>query len=193
MTKKDNNKDSIAKFLYDYLPLVVFFVCYKFVKTADPLITATIWMIITTFIALIVAYFLTGKIAKVALFSGLLLGFFGGLTIFLKDDIFIKMKPTVINLVFAAILFYGFFTKKPFLSYLLGGQIKLGHHAWLVLSWRWAWFFVALSVLNEIIWRNFSTDCWVQFKVFGIITISMIFTISQVPYMIKEIKKEQQK
>lgn len=182
-------KDSVVKFLNDYLPLIVFFACYKLAKTPDPLITATIYMVVTTFISLIVAYFLTRKIAIVPLFSGLLLGIFGGLTVFLKDEIFIKMKPTIINLFFAAVLFYGYLVGKPFLSYLLGEQIKMRQQAWLTLSARWGWFFVFLAILNEIIWRSFSTDFWVQFKVFGMMPISLVFTISQVPFMVREMKK----
>ncbi len=189
---KKKSHDSIAKFFYDYLPLIVFFVCYKLAKTPDPLITATAYMIATTFVALIISYFLTGKIPMVALFSGIVLGIFGSLTIFLKDDLFIKIKPTIINLLFAAILFYGYFSKKPFLSYLLGEQIKMSNSAWFTLSMRWACFFVFLALLNEIIWRVFPTDFWVQFKVFGMMPISMIFTISQMPFMIKEMKKFQQ-
>ncbi len=181
--------EGTTKFLYDYLPLIVFFACYKLAKTPDPLITATIYMVATTFIALIISYFLTKKIPMVALVSGIVLGIFGGLTILLKDDIFIKTKPTIINLLFAAILFYGYFAKKPFLSYLLGEQIKMSNKSWLTLSMRWALFFIFLSLLNEIIWRNFSTDFWVQFKVFGMMPISLIFTISQVPFMIREMKK----
>lgn len=192
MTKSQKKSgDTTAKFLYDYLPLIVFFACYKLAKTPDPLITATIYMIITTFIALIVSYFLTKKIPMVALASGIVLGIFGGMTILFKNEIFIKTKPTIINLLFAAILFYGYFAKKPLLSYLLEGQVKMSNQAWLTLSMRWGLFFICLAGLNEIIWRNFSTDFWVQFKVFGMMPISMIFTISQVPFMIREIKKFQ--
>ena len=150
-------------------------------------------MVITTFFALILGYILTKKIAKVALFSGLILAIFGGLTIALKDEIFIKIKPTIINLIFATILFYGYFTKKPFLSQLLGDQIKMRPAAWLTLSFRWGCLFLFLAILNEVIWRSFSTDFWVQFKVFGMTPISMIFTISQVPFMMAEMKKESQK
>jgi intracellular septation protein len=182
-------KESTTKFLYDYLPLIVFFAIYKLAKTPDPLVTATIYMIATTFIALIISYFLTGKIPTVALVSGITLGIFGGLTIFLKNDIFIKMKPTIINVIFAAILFYGYFKKKPFLSYILGEQIKMDNRAWLTLSARWGFFFLILAILNELIWRNFSTDFWVQFKVFGMMPISLIFTVFQVPFMIREMKK----
>jgi len=184
MTKKSH--DSTAKFFCDYLPLIVFFIFYKFVKSANPLITATIFMIATTFVALIVSYFLTKKLSMVALISGGVLALFGGLTIFLEDDFFIKIKPTIINSLFALILFYGYFSKKAFLSYLLGEQIKMSNAAWLILSRRWALFFVFLAILNEIIWRNFSTDFWVQFKVFGMMPLSLIFTLSQVPFMIKQ-------
>ena len=185
--------DSTAKFLYDYLPLIVFFICYKFATTPNPLITATIFMVVTTFAALIISYFLTKKVPIVGLVSGLLLGVFGGLTVFMENEIFIKIKPTIINLLFAAILFYGYFAKKPLLSYLLGEQIKMSNKAWLTLSLRWACFFVFLSIVNEAIWRNFSTDFWVQFKVFGMMPLSLLFTVSQVPFMIREMKKSEGK
>lgn len=184
-----NHKDSTSKFLYDYLPLIVFFICYKFSKGPEPLVTATIFMLITTFAALIISYFWTRNIPKVALVSAIVLAIFGGLTIFLKDDIFIKTKPTIINLFFAGILLYGYFAKKPLLSYLLEGQIKMSNHAWHILSLRWALFFVFLAALNEFVWRSFSTDFWVNFKVFGMMPISLIFTISQIPFMIREMKK----
>jgi intracellular septation protein len=180
---------SLMKFLYDYLPLIVFFACYKLSRAPNPLITATTYMIITTSIALIIAYALTKRIPMVALVSSIVLGIFGGLTVLLQDDIFIKTKPTIVNLIFAAILFYGFFRKKPFLSYILGEKIKMNNEAWLTLSMRWGLFFIFLAILNEVIWRNFSTDFWVQFKVFGMMTISIIFTVAQVPFMMKEMKK----
>ncbi len=188
--KKSHN--SRVKFLYDYLPLIVFFICYKFANTPNPLITATIFMVITTLAALIISYILTKTIPVIALISGLILSIFGGLTIFLQNDLFIKMKPTIINLIFALILLYGYFSKKAFLSYLLGEQIKMSQQSWLTLSMRWAIFFIFLAILNEVIWRNYSTDFWVQFKVFGMMPISLIFTISQAPFMIAAMKKEEE-
>jgi intracellular septation protein len=136
-------------------------------------------------LAIIASYILTKKIPKVATFSAIILGFFCSLTIFFNDDYFIKIKPTIINLIFGAVLIYGCYFKKPMLSYLLGEQIKMSFENWQILSWRWAGFFIGLAILNEIIWRNFSTDFWVQFKVFGMMTISMIFTISQIPFILK--------
>ena len=187
---KEKSKETWAKFLCDYLPLGIFFAVFKFSSAPNPIIPATIYLMISTLIALIIAYFLTGKLAKMALFSGLILGVFGGLTLISGDELFIKIKPTLINLLFAAILFYGYLVKKPLLSYFLGEQIKMRNAAWITLSMRWACFFVFLALLNETIWRTCSTDFWVQFKVFGMMPISLLFTISQIPFMMKEMGKE---
>ena len=182
---KNKSSEGLLKFLYDYLPIIVFFVCYKLSVVYDKLLFATLAMLFTTFVAISVSYILTRKIPKVATFSALLLGFFCGLTIFFDDEYYIKIKPTIINLIFSGILFYGNFAQKPMLKFLLGEQLKMNFKDWQILSLRWAYFFCALGILNEIIWRNFSTDFWVQFKVFGMMTISMMFTISQVPFIIK--------
>lgn len=182
---KNKNSEGLLKFLYDYLPIIVFFVCYKLSVVYDKLLFATLAMLFTTFVAIFVSYILTRKIPKVATFSALLLGFFCGLTIFFDDEYYIKIKPTIINLIFSGILFYGNFAQKPMLKFLLGEQLKMNFKDWQILSLRWAYFFCALAILNELIWRNFSTDFWVQFKVFGMMTISMMFTISQVPFIIK--------
>jgi intracellular septation protein len=142
-------------------------------------------MLFVAFIAIFVSYILTKKIPKVATFSASLLGLFCGLSILFKDDYFLKIKPTIINLIFAITLFYGYYFKKPFLAFILGEQIKMNDKDWQILSLRWGIFFVFLALLNEIIWRNFTVDFWVQFKVFGMMTISMVFTISQVPFILK--------
>ncbi len=187
--KEKKSYDGLAKFFYDYLPLIVFFLTFKIAKTPNPLITATIYMLVTTIFALFISYILTKKIPQIALFSAIILGIFGGLTIIFQDELFIKLKPTIINIIFALILLYGYFSKKPLLAYLLGEQLKMSNHAWLVLSLRWALFFIFLALLNEIMWRSFETDIWVKFKVFGMMPITMTFTIFQVPFMIKEVKK----
>lgn len=183
------NNDSFVKFLTDFLPLIIFFAVFKTSDSQDPLIDATLYLVGATIIAVVISYILTKKVAKMPLFSAGILGFFGGLTILLQDDIFIKLKPTIINLIFAAILFVGHYYKKPFLSYLLGEKIRMSQEAWLTLSFRWAIYFVCLAILNEYIWRSYPTDFWVQFKVFGMMPISFIFTFSQLPFMIKEMKK----
>jgi intracellular septation protein len=188
MKKTPNSK---IKFLYDYLPILVFFFCFKFADTPQPLITATIFMVITTAIALIICYALTRTIPVIALASAIILGIFGGLTVFFESELFIKIKPTAINLIFAAILLYGYFTKRPFLSYLLGEQVKMSKASWLTLSLRWALFFIFLATLNEIVWRFSSTDFWVEFKLFGMMPLSLVFTASQIPFMMRKMKEFQ--
>ena len=186
---KKSKKDAISKMLSDFLPIVVFMVIYKTSDVANPILPATMWMIIVTFAALLVTYFLTKKISKMPLITAVVLGIFGGLTLFSGNDYFIKIKPTLINLVFAAILFFGYFTKRPLISFLFGGEVKLKDEVWHILAFRWGCFFIFLAILNEVIWRNFSLDFWVSFKLFGVLPISMLFTISQIPFLMKNIKK----
>ena len=113
---------------------------------------------------------------------------FGGLSWYFKDPIFIKMKPTIINIIFASAILIGNYINKPLFKYLLGRSVKLEDQGWFELGKRWAYFFIFLAVLNEIIWRNFSEDLWVNFKVFGILILTFIFSISQFP-IIKKFQK----
>jgi intracellular septation protein len=110
---------------------------------------------------------------------------FGGLTIYFDNDVFFKMKPTIINVLFAVILYGGILINKPLLKYLLGAALKLEEAGWKILTQRWIGFFIALAVLNEIVWRTQSTDIWVNFKVFGILPITFIFTMTQFPLIKK--------
>lgn len=192
MKNKEKSPQFLVQFLNDYLPIIVFFTVFKLSKSPQPLFEATIAIIATTFFGLILSYILTRKISTIALLSGAILGVFGGLTVWLDNDIFIKLKPTIVNLVFAAILFYGNFAKKPFLAKIFGKQIQMSDAAWFILAKRWMLFFIALAALNEFIWRNFSTDFWVTFKLFGMTPISLIFTISQFPFILREFKKFQE-
>jgi len=184
-----NNPSSLQKFMVDFLPLIVFFAVFKLSKSPKPIIDATIALVIVTLIVLIFDYIINKKIAMLPLFSALILGLFGGLTIFSGDEIFIKTKPTIINFCFAAILFFGYLTKKPLLKYIFGGGVEISHKAWMILSLRWGCFFIFLAILNEIIWRNFHTEFWVKFKVFGILPCSIIFILLNMPYIIKEVDK----
>jgi intracellular septation protein len=183
-----NNGHQTLKFICDFLPLLTFFLIYK-TSSDNAIINATIGLVIVTFITLVIGYIFTRQIAAMPLFSAIVLGFFGFLTIFSGNEIFIKIKPTLLNLLFAAILLFGYFSKKPLLKSLLGSAFEIKDEAWLELSKRWAIFFIFLAVLNEVIWRNFSTDWWVQFKVFGILPLSIIFTCSQIPYILEKSKK----
>ncbi len=187
---KDNNKgiESFIKFLTDFLPLIIFFSVYKLSGHSKPIIPATIYLVIATIVALLISYIVTKKIAKMPLFSAILLSIFGGITILSGNEIFIKIKPTLLNALFSIILFGGYFMKKPLLGYLFDGAIHMSNQAWLQFSLRWAYFFASLALLNEIIWRNFSTDFWVQFKVFGMLPISILFAIINMPFILKNSK-----
>lgn len=187
---KKSKKDGLAKFLSDFLPLIVFVTIFKSSDSENPILLATFWMVVVTMFSLVASYLLTRKLAKMPLISALILGVFGTITVFSGNDYFIKIKPTLLNLTFAIILLFGYFTKKPLISYLFGGELKLkNQEAWHQLSMRWAMFFIFLAIINEVIWRNFSLDFWVNFKVFGVLPLSIIFTISQIPFILKNMQK----
>ena len=185
---KKAQTQSFMKFITDFLPLILFFTVYKFSNHPQPIVMATIYLVVSTIIALIISYIFTGKVAKMPLFSAILLSVFGGLTIFSGNELFIKIKPTLLNLLFAIILFASSLFKKPILSYLFDGSINMKKEAWISFSYRWAYFFLFLALLNEVMWRNFSTDFWVQFKVFGILPISIIFAALNLPFLIQNKK-----
>ena len=189
-------KEGIAKFLCDYLPLIIFFIAYKVPKSflinyhLEPLIFATICLVFTAIISLIISYILIKKISQIALFSTIILTIFGSLTAIFNDEIFIKIKPTIINLIFAIILIVSYLKKKPILAILFESQIQMSKQSWLTLSLRFGCYFIFLAILNEIIWRNFATDFWVDFKVFGMMTLSIIFMILQFPFLVSNIQKD---
>ena len=166
---------NITKLLIDIGPLAVFFVFY----IRGDLISAIIPFMIATIIAVLLSYILEKKIPIMPTVGGVIILVFGGLTIYFDNEVFFKMKPTIINLLFAGILFGGITLNKPLLKYLLGGALKLQDEGWSILTKRWIGFFISLAILNEIIWRTQSTDLWVNFKVFGILPITFIFTLTQ--------------
>ena len=166
---------NIYKLIIDIGPLAVFFIFY----TRSDLQSAILPFMIATIIAVLFSYTLEKKIPVMPTVGGIIILVFGGLTIYFDNDVFFKMKPTIINILFASILYGGIVLKKPFLKLLLGAAIKLQDKGWSILTKRWIVFFVALAILNEIIWRTQSTDIWVNFKVFGILPITFIFTITQ--------------
>ena len=140
---------------------------------------------VATIIAILASYILEKKIPIMPTFGAGVLLIFGGLTLLFDNKIFIFMKPTIINFIFAAILYGGIILKKPLLKYLLGSALKLEEEGWNTLTHRWIAFFVALAILNEIVWRTMSEDLWVNFKVFGILPITIIFTMTQIPLIKK--------
>jgi len=168
---------SIYKLLIDIGPLAVFFIFY----TRSGLQASILPFMIATLIAVLFSYMLEKKIPLMPTVGAAIVLIFGGLTIYFDNEVFFKMKPTIINFLFAAILYGGILINKPLLKYLLGAALKLEEAGWKLLTQRWIGFFIALAILNEIVWRTQSTDIWVSFKVFGILPITFIFTMTQFP------------
>ena len=145
------------------------------------MIEAILPLIISTLIATVVLYFFEKKIPIIPILGAVIVAIFGGLTLYFNDKTFIYMKPTIVNLLFAGILFLGnFILKKNFIKSLLENSIQLEERGWEILNQRWILFFIFLALLNELIWRTQTEDFWVKFKVFGIIPITLIFTLFQV-------------
>ena len=166
---------SFTKLLVDIGPLAIFFIFY----TRSDLQSAILPFMIATVIAVIFSYITEKKIPIMPTVGAFIILIFGGLSLYFNNDIFFKMKPTIINLLFACILFIGNVMNKPVLKFLFSGALKLQEEGWSILSKRWIGFFISLAILNEIVWRTQSTDLWVNFKVFGILPITFIFTITQ--------------
>ncbi|WP_020085852.1 septation protein A [Hyphomicrobium zavarzinii] len=173
---QESGSQQLMKFLVELGPLVVFFI----VNSRAGIFWGTGCFIAATAASLIASRFLFGRVPVMPLVSGVVVLVFGGLTLWLQDELFIKLKPTIVNSIFAAVLFGGLFFKKSLLSYLFGDVFSLDDEGWRKLTFRWACFFVFLAILNEFAWRLLTTDQWVTFKVFGIMPITMAFAISQV-------------
>ena len=171
------------KQLFEFFPLIVFFVVYY--KSDKDLYLSITAVIIATLISLVALYIKERKISTMMLVSTIILIVFGGLSIFLKNDIFFKMKPTIINALFAIILIGSTFFNKPVLKMLLNSSMKLTNQGWSLMNKLWSGFFIFLALLNEIVWRTQTTDVWVNFKVFGIMGITIVFTIIQIPLLKK--------
>lgn len=168
--------------LADYAPLAAFLAGYL---TGD-LMRATIWLMIATAIATVVLLAVERRIPWMPLITAAIVGVFGGLTLWLHDDTFIKMKPTIIQAIFAALLLGGLLFGKSLLKPVLGSAWTLSDAAWKTITVRYGLFFAAMAVLNEIVWRTQSTDFWVTFKVFGLLGLTLVFSLAQTPLILRE-------
>jgi len=148
-----------------------------------PLFVATALFMAATLISLTVSYALTRTLPIMPIVSGAVVVVFGTLTLWLQDEVFIKMKPTIVNALFAAVLLGGLLFGKSLLGYVFDQAFKLDDEGWRKLTLRWGVFFVALAVVNEVVWRNFSTDFWVAFKVWATMPITMVFMLFQFPLL----------
>ena len=170
---------SFVKFVTDLGPLAIFL--YIYYSSGKDIKVALFPFIVATIIAVVVVWFFEKRVPMVPLFGGIMITFFGGLTIYFDNPIFIYVKPTIINILFAlAILFGKYLSNEPILKKLLGNTLNLTEEGWKILSNRWMYFFFLLALLNEIVWRTQSEEFWVNFKVWGLLPITFIFTAFQV-------------
>ncbi|WP_336055334.1 septation protein A [Nitratireductor sp. CH_MIT9313-5] len=192
----------LLKLVLELGPLVVFFfansrgewLAERFPALGalgGPIFIATGLFMAATAIALTASWLLTRTLPMMPLISGIVVFVFGALTLFLQNDTFIKMKPTIVNTLFGVILLGGLYFGKSLLGYVFDSAFKLDAEGWRKLTMRWGLFFLFLAVVNEIVWRSFSTDTWVAFKVWGIMPITVIFTMSQMPLIMRHSLEEQ--
>ena len=175
---------SFLKFIADFGPLLIFFTIYY--KSGNNLSAAIPPLIIATMIAVIVVYFVEKKIPYVPLIGGIIISLFGGLTLYFDNPVFLYMKPTIINIIFAVVLIFGkIFFNKNFLKFFFKTAFQLNEMGWDKLNFRWAYFFIFLAFINEIVWRTQPETTWVNFKVWGILPITFIFTALQLPLINK--------
>ena len=175
---------SFLKFITDFGPLLIFFTIYY--KSGNNLSIAIPPLIISTLIAVAIMYFVEKKIPYVPLIGAIVISLFGGLTLYFNNPIFIYMKPTIVNIIFAGILIVSnIYFNKNFLKLFLQTAFQLNDEGWKKLNFRWAYFFIFLAILNEIVWRTQPETTWVNFKVWGMLPITIIFTAMQLPLINK--------
>jgi intracellular septation protein len=148
-----------------------------------PIFIATALFMAAMLISLAVSLALTRRLPIMPFVTAIVVAVFGGLTLWLQDDTFIKMKPTIVNVLFGSVLLGGLVFGKALLGYVFDSAFRLTDEGWRKLTFRWGLFFFVLAILNEIVWRNFSTDAWVTFKVFGIMPLTFAFTLLQLPLL----------
>ncbi len=169
----------LLKLALEIGPLALFFLT----NAKAGIFWATAVFMVAILVSLTINWLLERRVPTLPLVTGIFVLVFGGLTLILQDELFIKLKPTIVNTLFAVILFGGLFWGKSFLKSLMGSMFRMTDLGWRMLTIRWALFFILLAVLNEIVWRNTSTDTWVSFKVFGIMPLTILFSLSQLPAM----------
>lgn len=174
----------------DLGPLVLFFAAYEFLG----IFVATGVFMAAVLVALGIGYAIERRVSPMPVFTAVLVLIFGGLTLYLKNDIFIKMKVTVLYTLFGAILLGGLKFNRLLIKYVLDHAFQLTEEGWRALTWRWGIFFFALAVTNEIVWRNLSTNSWVLFKVWVILPLIFLFALANTPFVLKhQLPKEQEK
>jgi len=169
------------KLALDLGPLLIFFVANALFK----IYVATGAFMVAMVVVIAIGFVIERKISPVPLITGALVLVFGGLTLWLQNEMFIKVKPTILYALFAAVLLGGMTSGRLLIKYAFGQAFQLNERGWRALTWRWAAFFAVLAVANEIVWRNFTTDTWVAFKVWGIFPLIFLFSAAQIPFVMK--------
>jgi intracellular septation protein len=180
-TTKKPQLNPLTKLVLDLGPLALFF----FANSRYGIFAATATFMVAVLAALAVSYAMTRHLPIMPVVTAIIVVIFGGLTLALHDATFIKVKPTIIYALFGAVLLGGLYFNKPLLGVVFDSLFQLTEAGWRKLTLRWAIFFFALAVLNEIVWRNFSTDLWVDFKVFGVVPLTFLFAALQAPLLKK--------
>ena len=190
----DKKEAPVTKLILEMGPLILFFIVNlrgdklmaAFPALAvfeEPIFLATAFFMLAMTISLIASKIILKSLPVMPMISGVLVLVFGGLTLFLQDDLFIKMKPTIVNILFGSALLIGLAYGKSLLKYVFEAGFSLSDKGWAILSLRWGLFFLFLAGLNEVVWRTFSTDIWVAFKVWGTFPITIIFALLQLPLL----------
>jgi intracellular septation protein len=174
-------KPALTKLALELGPLVVFFIA----NARADIFAATAWFMGAMVVSLVLSWLLLRRVAVMPLVTAAVVLVFGGATLILQDATFIKMKPTVVNALFAIVLLGGLAFKQSLLRFVFGDVYKLKPEGWTILTLRWGLFFVVLAVLNELVWRNFSTDFWVAFKVWATMPLTVVFAMFQLPVLTK--------
>jgi len=167
----------LLKIVVEAGPLIVFFVAYGWAG----IFVATAAFMVAIVAALAFSWLTERRLPMVPLFSAGIVLVFGGLTLWLNDETFIKLKPTILNGMFAVVLFSGLAFGRALLKPLFESVFQVDETGWRILTLRWAFFFAVMAVLNEIVWRNYSTDVWVSVKVFGYLPLTVLFSLAQMP------------
>ena len=176
------NHRHLRRLALDLGPLALFFGTYKLL---DDFFVATGVFMVAILAALGIGYWSERRLSPMPLVTAVLVLIFGGLTIGLKSEVFLKVKPTVLYTFFAALLLGGLVFNRLFIKYVFEQAFELTEKGWRSLTWRWGLFFVFLAGLNEIIWRNMSTDFWVSFKFAGVLPLTFLFALAQTPFVLK--------
>ncbi len=169
-------RPQLIKLTLELGPLVLFFI----LNSRAGIFVATGWFMGAMAVSLLLSWVLLKRIAVMPLVTGVVVLVFGGLTLYFQDDTFIKLKPTIVNMLFGSVLLGGLMFGQSLLKYVFGDVYKLKEEGWRILTWRWCIFFFILAVINEIVWRNFSTDFWVAFKVWGLMPLTLVFSFALV-------------